>query len=324
MSDKQTIVRGKGERRYSITANQQTGKPEHIDPEQEQQIKFINPTEAPQATAQPIQKRKKPEMIKGEIITGTRVLPPSESESEKEQEKTESKSEKTYAKKTKAEIQKEKQALKGEILKLSEKVEAITKENEEFKKQLDEAKQKISEITKEKEAIAKQLDETKNNLNDTMLKLENVTTERDATQSNLNEANVKLKEKTEEHAKTQEENTKLKEEGQKFEEEKKKMSEEIEGLEDIKRDREQIAELTRQMENEDDEDEQERKAEDTFPHEKVLQEGGLLKNIDTKYHKASYDPKQFHPELIVNDTRNQKIDIKQRVDLSSLKNYSLK
>ena len=48
------------------------------------------------------------------------------------------------------------------------------------------------------------------------------------------------------------------------------------------------------------------KAEDTFPHEKVLQEGGLLHNVDTKYHKASYDPKQFHPELIVNDTRNQK------------------
>ena len=189
----------------------------------------------------------------------------------------------------------------------------------------------MNEAIKEKEAITKQLDETKNNLNDTMLKLENITMERDETKSSLDETNTKLKEKTEEHAKiqeehvkTKEENTRLKEEGQKMQEENKKMSEEIEELEDIKYDREQIAELTRQMENDDDEDEEERKAEDTFPHEKVLQEGGLLHNVDTKYHKASYDPKQFHPELIVNDTRNQKIDIKQRVDLSSLKNYSLK
>ncbi len=200
----------------------------------------------------------------------------------------------------------------------------IIEENNKLKKQLEDTIQKMNEAIKEKEAITKQLDETKNNLNDTMLKLENATKERD-------ETNTKLKEKTEEHAKiqeehvkTKEENTRLKEEGQKMQEENKKMSEEIEELEDIKYDREQIAELTRQMENDDDEDEEERKAEDTFPHEKVLQEGGLLHNVDTKYHKASYDPKQFHPELIVNDTRNQKIDIKQRVDLSSLKNYSLK
>ena len=71
-------------------------------------------------------------------------------------------------------------------------------------------------------------------------------------------------------------------------------------------------------------DEQQRIDGDTFPYQKRLQEGLLLQKIDTKYHKASYNPNQFHPERIVNDTRNQNIDVKQHVDLKALKDYKLK
>ena len=68
-------------------------------------------------------------------------------------------------------------------------------------------------------------------------------------------------------------------------------------------------------------DEMQRKSNDTFPHDKILQDGKLLKTIDTKYHTAKFNPKDLRPEYHM---KQSKIETKQHVDLKALKDYKLK
>ena len=192
-----------------------------------------------------------------------------------------------------------------ELIKENDKLKEIEKKkNEDLQKQYDELikeNDKLKEIEKKKnEDLQKQYDELIKE-NEKLKEVEKKALEKDELQKQYDEM-IK-------------ENEQLKGKYEKAEKERDELNAYIDS---------EHNDVNRMMEvfNEIDElDEAERKNEDTFPYDVRLQEGKLLKHIDTKYHTAKYDKNAFKPELHL---KQSKINTKQRVDLESLRKYKLK
>ena len=282
---------------YNVPADQQTGKPAHIDPE-----------EAPPATATP--KRQKPSKIKGERVIVQGVRPVQRSESESEGEPLPSKSEKQEERKTKAELQKEKEVMREEILKLNEKLEAIAKENEE-------SKQKVEAITKENEALKKQVEDTVKKVEEITKEKEEIIKQRD---KDLETLAVRVGDVLALNAQVVKEKDETAVKLTQAEKERDELKDENEQLAEYKTDYDNIQEISKKLEFEEDE-EPEPEPEQTI--DIPLEEQKPLNEVEAKLEREFATAEQLRRgENKICDFHFKDIDIKKHLNKLNLHNVS--
>ena len=213
----------------------------------------------------------------------------------------------------------EKEALMKRVEEGMKKVEEVIQSEQKLLKELEETTKKLREAESERDKYKSELESTKEALNKKSEEHKATDTERlkaladiEETKKKYEEQHAVIKEEKkqtdekyeimkEEKRKTDEENEQLKISVEKSEKEKEEYKGKSEKAEKERDDLNAYIDsehndVNRMMEvfNEIDElDETERKNEDTFPYDVRLQEGKLLKHIDTKYHTAKYDKKRI-------------------------------